>query len=351
MKNKSLNNIGFSLIELLVAMGILVVVMAFSSVIFKISIDSQRTALANAEIMQKLRAITAQLDADFKGLNKNAEIFITWKATPVSNASVKDNDLDGYERFDRIMFFTSGDFHSFGLNPSVRGNAAMVCYMIAKNGSESPETQDKNRRILTRTLHILTADDNITAFFKPDTFSNTQWKQWRNQYEYDKIFPEQWKYIPWEDKIDALSVINDVVVSNSRVSENAKGAMVELTDANSIHILLSEGVSEFKIQGWSDSLHQWIPEVDPDGNGNLSDSHFFNDVSDPNRVPGLLYPYPPNGQVIINHLTYPRNEIDKEHFNSIYGLGRAMKFTFTLYDSKNIIKQGVTFTHIVYLDN
>jgi hypothetical protein len=29
----------------------------------------------------------------------------------------------------------------------------------------------------------------------------------------------------------------------------------------------------------------------------------------------------------------------------------AFKFTFTLYDSKGIIKEGRTFTHIVYLGN
>jgi len=30
---------------------------------------------------------------------------------------------------------------------------------------------------------------------------------------------------------------------------------------------------------------------------------------------------------------------------------KALKFTFTLYDSKRIIKEGRTFTHIVYLGN
>jgi hypothetical protein len=35
----------------------------------------------------------------------------------------------------------------------------------------------------------------------------------------------------------------------------------------------------------------------------------------------------------------------------IPGLGRALKFTFTLYDSKGILQNGRTFTHIVFLDN
>jgi len=37
--------------------------------------------------------------------------------------------------------------------------------------------------------------------------------------------------------------------------------------------------------------------------------------------------------------------------DSIPGLGRALKFTFTLYDSKGVFKEGKKFTHIVYLDD
>jgi len=334
-----------------VAMGVLVVVMVFSGAIFKMSINTYRTALANAELMQKLRAITAQLDADFKGLDKDAEIFIAWQASAVSDSSVIDNDLDGYERFDRIMFFSSGDFHSYGTSPSVRGNTAMICYMLAKNSSGSPDNQSRNKRILTRTQHVLTAEQNLFDFFSPSSFNDAKWAQWRNIYEYDKTFIEQWKQMQWVYKKDALSVLGDVIISGSKPGENARGATVELTDANSIHLLFCEGVGEFKIQGWSDSLKQWIPEVDPDGNGNLTDSHFFLNSSDPNQIPALLYPYPPNGQVNINHVNYQRELLNKEHFTAIPGLGRAIKFTFTLYDSKNIVKKGRTFTHIVYLDD
>jgi len=59
----------------MVAMGILVIILSFAGIIFRVSINSHRTAAANAEIMQKLRAITSQLNADFKGLNKDGEIF------------------------------------------------------------------------------------------------------------------------------------------------------------------------------------------------------------------------------------------------------------------------------------
>ncbi len=134
-----------------------------------------------------------------------------------------------------------------------------------------------------------------------------------------------------------------------KVSENIMGSEVDTADPQSIHMLLCEGVGEFKIQGWNDALQQWLPEVDPDGDGYLEDTHFY--VPDSNNVPGVLYPYPPNGVVAINNIDYPREQVDEAHFGAIPGLGRAFKFTFTLFDSKGIIKEGRTFTHIVYLDD
>ena len=354
MNHKLQTKRAFTLIELLVAIGILAIVLSFAGIIFRVSIDSYRTAIANAEIMQKLRAITSQLNTDFKGLNKDGEIFVVWTARPLSNTDYKDNDLDGYERFDRIMFFADGDFQSYKDNPMVRGNVARVCYMIAKKVDARPQRQDRSSRVLARTQHILTADHTLADFLDPDSFSNEQWQQWNNRYEYDKISLEAWKRIPWENKADMLSVISDIKVGDSTISEEIRGVKVEPSDPNTIHMLLCEGVGEFKVQGWYDAQQRWVPEVDPDGDGNLSDTDFFPVTGGgglhSEEVPGVLYPYPPYGAVTISNINYPREQIDKTHFSAIPGLGRALKFTFTLYDSKGIIKQGRTFTHIVYLD-
>jgi hypothetical protein len=317
-------------------------------VIFKVSIGAHRTAVANSEIMQKLRAITNQLNVDFEGLRKDGEIFVAWVAKPVTAADYKDNDLDGYERFDRLMFFADGDFQSYKVNPMVRGNVARICYMIARKGTVRAQGQDRTKRVLARNVHILTADPSLADFLDPNSFSDAQWFEWNNRYEYDKISLEGWKEIAWENKKNMLSVMSDITVDISNISESIRGVTVEPADANSIHMLLCEGVGEFKIQGWYDAQQQWLPEVDPDGDGDLADTHFFFD--DPNSVPGVLYPYPSSGVVTMNNINYPREQVDETHFNVIPGLGRAFKFTFTLYDSKGIIKEGMTFTHIVYLD-
>jgi prepilin-type N-terminal cleavage/methylation domain-containing protein len=346
MNYKAQNNKAFTIIELLVAIGILAIVLSFSSVIFKVSIGAHRTAMANAEIMQKLRAITDQLNTDFNGLRKNGEIFVVWVAKPLTSTEHKDNDLDGYERFDRIMFFADGDFQSYK-PPTVRGNIARICYMIAKRDNVSAEGQERTKRVLARNLHILTNDPSLDDLPDFNNLSDIEWYNWNNLYEYDKISLDGWKNIPWQNKRNILSATTDIDVTGTTVNQSIRGVNVDPADANSIHMLLCEGVGEFKIQGWYDSQQQWIPEVDPDGNGDLADTHFF--LNEPNTVPGVLYPAP-DGTVHINTIDYPRTRINEANFNIIPGLGRALKFTFTLYDSRGIIKEGMTFTHIVHLD-
>jgi hypothetical protein len=220
--------------------------------------------------------------------------------------------------------------------------------MIARKGIVRAQGQDRTKRVLARNVHILTADPSLADFLDPNSFSDAQWFEWNNRYEYEKISLEGWKEIAWENKKNMLSVMSDITVDISNISESIRGVTVEPADANSIHMLLCEGVGEFKIQGWYDAQQQWLPEVDPDGDRDLADTHFFFD--DPNSVPGVLYPYPSSGVVTMNNINYPREQVDEAHFNAIPGLGRALKFTFTLYDSKGIIKEGMTFTHIVYLD-
>jgi len=345
----------FTLIELVVSIGILAMVLSFAGVIFRVSINSHRTAIANAEIMQKLRAITEQLNADFKGLRKNGEIFVTWVALRKPGAD--PSRADAYERLDRIMFFADGDFQSYRTNPLIRGNLARICYMLGNRTDAKAEVQSCAKRVLARTQHILTDDPTLTDFLKAKSLN---WEVWNNWDEYDKISLKAWKDIPWETnesmpaKKDMLSVINDVTVDHSSIPKEIRGAKVDPTDSNSIHMLLCEGVGEFKIQGWYDVQQRWVPEHDLNGDGLLTgprDSDFFlvgnSNEPDAENVPGVVYPH---RVVKISNISYPAQLIDAAHFNSIPGFGRALKFTFTLYDSKAVIKKGRTFTHIVYLD-
>jgi hypothetical protein len=203
----------------------------------------------------------------------------------------------------------------------------------------------------------MTADTALPAFLDPNNFTDSQWYDWNNRYEYDNMSLEQWKQIPEDDKNNMLSVITGIRVGAPTVSQDIWGATIDPADSNSIHMLLCEGVAEFKIQGWYDEQQRWLPEVDPDGDGSLADTDFLlagDDTLEPEAVPGVLYPYPPQGGqggVQIRNISYPREQVNREHFGAIPGLGRALKFTFTLYDSRGILEEGRTFTHIVYLDD
>jgi prepilin-type N-terminal cleavage/methylation domain-containing protein len=351
----------FTLIELMVAVGLLALILSFAGVVFNASIETYRTAAASAEIMRKFRAITDRLDADFEGLRKDGEIFVVWKQKNLNlaPADYNDCDLDGFERLDRIMFFATGDFQSYGTNPMVRGNLARISYMLASKDIAPnivrAESQPRSQRVLARTQHILTSDTGLPPTLNPNSFSNQQWKNWHNISEYDMMASpdgslslEEWKHLPWDQKEDMLAVITDVDVGSSAVLPNFRGAHVDPQNSTTIHMLLCEGVGEFKIQGWYDLQSRWIPEVNPD----------FFPPGGP-KVTEVLYPYrdspfvapSPIGYVNINGFSgYPQTSISEANFNNIPGLGRALKFTFTLFDSKGIIERGRTFTHIVYLD-
>jgi hypothetical protein len=203
----------FTITELIVAIGLLAAVLAASTMIFHYAIEAQRTAMATAEIMRNMRAITDQLNSDFAGLRKDGEIFVIWDAEP------------NLYRADRITFFANGDFQSYG-TPLV-GNLARISYMLAKRGNVEVSGQLPEKRILARTQHILTGDADPTV-----PVSNQKWFEWNNWLEYDKMTMEQWKNILWNKKADMLSVITDVIIGGSAIPANFRGANINPSDPN-----------------------------------------------------------------------------------------------------------------------
>ena len=282
----------FTITELLVAIGLLVVVLAASGMIFHYSVDAQRTASATSEIMRNLRAITDQLNADFDGLCKEAFLGIYYE---------RSNGV----RADKIVFFSTGDFRTIRQYPDdiVVGNIAVIFYgqsdeIIDTNGLQicpdpcSSDEDDRKEKILARKQVILTSDDTLddSNLNEPD---NDEYKK----SSLAKELAELLKYLPDTDKV--------AEVFEARWAERPT---VNPTQEEDIPMFLARGVDNFTIQV---------------------------DANDTNRID-------PNGVLDWQ----PENEgddVDKKHYPN------AIKFTFTLYDSKGIIKGGREFTHIVYI--
>jgi len=375
MSSKQRKTNGFTLIELLVAVGILAVVLSFAGVIFRVSIDSHRTAIANAEIMQKLRAITEQLNADFKGLRKDAPLLIWFQQDP-SNPQ---------QRYDQIMFFADGDFQSIQLynyydrdyNGSpfvppvvppvlapaatgvpIRDNVARIYYGQASirdsraNVIRDPFSLLGMDRVLARNRHILTKNPDIIDWSTNFNALEIIYNKYPNNdfYEHDKLSLSEWKDVD-------QATYNQVVRPTGFVNR----PQIDKYDSNTLHNLMSEGLGSFSVQlgywdpgpdpdNHADDYYGWYPSYDSDGNPYVTpnDSH-FSDMGPRSNMFGVSFNTPelPSGWFRIEDGIVERRIGDP--FPTDF-FPDALKFTFRLYDSKGIIKEVRYFTHIVYLD-
>jgi prepilin-type N-terminal cleavage/methylation domain-containing protein len=261
-------NKAFTLIELVVAIAILVMVISFAGVIFKVSINTYRTAAANTEIMQKLRAITDQLNADFKGVRRSFP------------GKVRHDLIGGLIRSDSIAFLANGDFQSTGqyAGRTIVGNVASIFYGLA-----DPQIARPQDKILVRRQKILTSDLSL-PFLDPNNPLGVD-------EEYCTWSLSEWEVLPPAPNIWLLKPV------------------IDSNDPRDLVMYMARGVDDFAIQ-----FAQWDPGV-----GN--------------------YTWWPDNQILLSLGPQPPQTVT----------ANAIKFTFTLYDSKGIIKNGRTFTHIVYL--
>jgi len=363
----------FTLLELVVAIAILAVVMAMSGVIFRAGIQSYRMAKANGEILRKFRVITDQLDRDLGGLCKEGEIFLVWPTDP--------SDPEKRAGTDRLMFFTKGDFQSYQPDRAgqmIRGNVARVSYMLGAKvtvdddgnvtSKEDARQVPRRERMLQRTQHILIPPDAGTAFAIPGT--DQTWRGWHNTEEHDRSTIKQWLDRPLSEKRDMLAVIMDAEVDDQdpTVDPIYRGSQYDPNRPEEyMHSVLCQGVGQLSIHGWCEPAdvnapgQRWMPDADPNDDGSSSDSELVLDGPGGDVYPAVLYAGAgrPYGYVRLGgsfeddqfNNRYYTGILDADHFNVMPGLGRALKFTFTLYDSQELIPDGRTFTHIVYLDN
>lgn len=271
----------FTIVELLVAMGLFGMLLAASGVIFATAVDAHRTAEATAEITRNLAAITDQLNADFRGLRKEPPF-----DCPIAIWFELDQDNPDL-RHDQILFFADGDFQSYRYNPPLIGNTARVYYGQAnimdvdftggiRNLEEGGGYEEVN--ILSRRQHIYHSFDPCLPAFPVTDPSN-----WQNTfdidpcdndyYEHDNISLSQWKVVTHNQNYNNQLI--GTCFDNDPCQPGRPG--IDLDNAETLHMLMAQGVGHFKIQWayfWGGQL-QWWPSTDPDGDPcTIDDSDF-----------------------------------------------------------------------------
>jgi len=286
MNRKLRTRRAFTLIELVAAIGILVVVLLFASVIFKVSISSHRTAGANAEIMQKLRAITDQLNSDFRGLGKDGYLIIRSQLQP--GRVEYRNSAPSVFRADRTFYFTTGDFQSW-FAPD-RSNMAKV-YFGHDNRSLYDTALPVSKWSLARDIKLVTPGLPL-PLIDSNSISYAEFK---------------------------ANVLATVVDANNLL---ITGIPIDIQNSpDDVRGLMCRNVGEIKIE-WTNGMKtpsgliMWFGLLTPSGFP----------VEDPG--PPYIATWTP---------------VTAEQYRP-----KALKFTFKIYDSKGILKQGRTFTHIVY---
>jgi len=226
----------FTLIELVTAVALMAMVLGFASVIFRVSIEAYRTAGANTEIMQKLRAVTDQLNADFKGQIWDPQGRVLF-----------NYDDDNKVRSDSIVFFANGDFQStkqYG-GKTVVGNVACIFYGQADTSTNKPE-----ERILVRRQTILSSDSTLPASGPLGEYYEASLAEWIVD---PPIDPNDWINRPNLDPND----VNDLVMYMARGVDDFTIQYVGLDFDES-----GDLVEEFE-------FNEWRPE-----NGDIKDEEY-----------------------------------------------------------------------------
>lgn len=405
----------FTIVELLVAMALLVMMLSLSGLVFNTTVKTHRAASATVDISRHLTAVTAQMTSDFAGLRKEAPVFLWFERNTVTN-----------RRFDAIHFFADGDFQTTreypvryddpdnrnGLidtndpfrNETIRGMLARIYYGHANSvdlfNSPSLSADFDSFQALARKAHILTTDDVLTIdsgeipavtgnpMYAPflTSFGLTTYSVGtdpvrtylcENGWEFNTITLDQW--------INALTYRNAVNIPVNaghfvaNCMDNDSRPYIDLSDDETLHLLLAQGVITFSIQ-WAYTIEdlssnaavdtpitggsayftgiRWWPSDDPAGDGSVgSDFALMGDAfgsyfSLPYGVPSAAWNRvkPLDSETAAQKgLRRCRTIGSAIYFRQDF-YPKALKFTFTLRDGNGFFENGKTFTHIVYLD-
>ncbi len=378
---------GFTIAELLVAMALLVMLLTLSGLVFSTTVQAHRQAGASIEVSRNLRAVAEQINADFRGLRKEAPLFLWFNAVDTNGDAVPDT------YYDAIHFFADGDFQAAQTplpNKMIYGNAARIYYGHANSvnliANPIAVPDFKQAEILARRCHILTADSQLLTVMPypnlgipPDysIFINPAASQFllgnENVWEYDTISLTDWINTLNYSTNNAGYFLRTVMFDTSVPDGNISRPMVNIDAADGLWNLFCQGVVQMQIQ-WAYQNEdlvsftglapapplfigvRWWPDVDPVGNGNVPPNDVDSDFSlmGVNKF-GVCFTLPKGTtDTIANWYMVNTDNASKRCQTLAYPFRKdfypkALKFTFVLKDSNGIFADGKIFTHIVYI--
>ena len=191
-------------------------------------------------------------------------------------------------RLDSVVFFAVGDFQTTNLYPNDSVRGNVARIYYGEANAPDPNSENP----LIRRNKILARKQVILAPFRTDN---------SNEFEPNSLIQEM------EEYLNSPDVVGDRWLR--RPDE------IDPNDSNDIPMYFAKGVDNFSIM------------VDADVN---STSHSIDWWPKANDMPADM-----NDYYSLKPSRYPD----------------LIKFTFTLYDSKGIIKNGRRFEHIVYIGN
>lgn len=200
---RKLNKKAFTIVEMLVAIGLLAAMMAASVVVFRLSIDAQQKAAATGDYMRSIRTITKQVENDFSSIDLNAP-FALWfekngsdKAFFFANGHFEqltgDNLTAGSDasNFGSLHFVASDDYLLREFTPCLRYQEIIAPSVVADN--ERNSLLDKLTATLTYDSQLISTFDLLlddqTSVFKVQMLYETQYGTVR-WYPEDNPYPQ-----------------------------------------------------------------------------------------------------------------------------------------------------------------
>jgi len=342
---------GVTLVEMMVAVGITILMMMATSVVFKSAGAAAGKANSSSEIMQQARALCRQLENDFKGLRPDMPMAVIFETEDPANLNSP--------RQDRIVFFANGDFQTTG-NES--GNLARIFYGQAREGFETPQHLDNLdaplRRVLARRYKIMSpsgyppANDISCAGtwsgcspegYDDELLENSNESFWKTEDPQNFV---KYHFMTWDGGPPSPPPIPPGPVDTGwKCSMVRRPEVVEIegnlgADALQQLYILPD-VSDFRIEAWYEYLQGW-------GQITVSPTAIYWNIEDidgnlmaPQPIPDMNWLSEHDIAAYIASLGAPQ---------PVIMWPKALRFTFTLYDrDRRYFPDGKAFTYIVKL--